>query len=108
MLGPLLFLIYINDLPTYLPPTVYIKMYADDVKIFTAFHPIYPTSCIQTAINAILKWSSDWSIRIATSKTFALHIGNKNPKQSYYINNDLILSVDSQGSWSPNGPILIF
>ena len=34
-LGPLLFLLYINDITDIIAPTVAIKMYADDVKLYT-------------------------------------------------------------------------
>ena len=34
VLGPLLFLIYINDLPDYLEPAVQAKMFADDTKLY--------------------------------------------------------------------------
>ena len=35
VLGPLLFLIFINDLSDYITKNVGIKMYADDVKIYS-------------------------------------------------------------------------
>ena len=38
-LGPLRFLIYINDLHEFLPEGVCVKMYADDVRLFANYTP---------------------------------------------------------------------
>ena len=65
VLGPVLFSLYINNLPTFLPTSVKISLYADDLAIW-ASSPIVEcaTSIVQAALNRLVKWSSKWCLSL--------------------------------------------
>lgn len=95
VLGPLLFLVYINDLPSYLPPEVGVKLFADDVKLYYAHPPGDPCDALHLAVRGLEQWSSDWEISIAAQKCAALYLGKQNVRSRYSINSLPIPEVDS-------------
>lgn len=95
VLGPLLFLIYINDLPDVIPNGVSIRMFADDVKVYVVHNTKTERSQLTTAIKSIEVWAKTWKIGIAPNKTFVIHIGKNNPKDQYRINDANISEVES-------------
>lgn len=54
-LGPLLFILFINDLPTAIQHSNSL-MYADDVKLFLSFNNPYDQHLLQNDINRFSKW----------------------------------------------------
>ena len=63
VLGPVLFSLYINNLPTFLPTFVKTSLYADDLAIW-AFSPSVEcaTSVVQAAFNRLVEWFSKWPL----------------------------------------------
>ena len=55
VLGPLLFLIYINDLPDDINFDVY--MYADDTKLYREIKTIEDQRILQKDLDTLTKWS---------------------------------------------------
>ena len=55
ILGPLLFLIYINDLP-YASDMFSILMYADDTTLFCNFHNVCSENKINSELDNIFNW----------------------------------------------------
>ena len=106
ILGPLPFLIYINDLPNCLKSTIPC-LYADDTQIFTSSHD---TAKITDSLNSDLENITDWLTvnkhQSHPNKTKMMVIGsryNLNHKVStsdlrsnIRINNNVVLSVFSQ------------
>lgn len=61
VLGPLLFIIYINDLPDEVSSVC--KLYADDNKLITRVGSIEDENELQADIDNLVKWSQQWQIR---------------------------------------------
>ena len=63
VLGPVLFSLYINDLPTFLPTSVKTSLYADNLAIWASSPSVEcATSTVQAALNRLAKWSSKWRL----------------------------------------------
>lgn len=81
-LGPLMFLLYINDMPSCLPLEVNCSIYADDSKIYS----INNCDALQKALDALLKWSEKWKLDISFEKTSIMCIGRRHPPNcSFYL-----------------------
>ena len=95
ILGPLLFIAYISDLPTYcLINDVSIKLYADDLK---AMHISSPNDKfhlpLQMFVNKLSEYANLNGLQLAPNKCLTLHIGPKNPKCHYLLENAPIRNV---------------
>lgn len=88
VLGPTLFLIYINDISRNLVSSIY--LFADDVKLFNHSSNC---NCIQNDLDKISSWCNEWQLKVATQKCNVLYIGKNNPKHKYFINNSVLTSV---------------
>ena len=86
VLGPLLFVVYINDLPECLSNKC--KMYADDSKVFAEVN-LNGQSNLQMDINSIVKWCKNWDMSLNCSKCKIMHFGSKNPSIEYFIEDGL-------------------
>jgi hypothetical protein len=76
VLGPLLFLLYINDLPDVLQCST-CKLYADDSKIYGPLRRSEESSrLIQHDITSIHIWCENWQIQLNSSKCELLKIGS--------------------------------
>ena len=78
ILGPVLFTIYINDLPDCLASTC--KVFADDTKIYNKSNE---HGQIQDDLNKLQDWSNKWNLSFNTKKCKVLHFGKNNPRHSY-------------------------
>jgi len=70
VLGPLLFLIYINDLIDCCKPFSKIYLFADDAKLF--YHVQHPgdQQMLQKSINELVEWTQRWLLNLNTKKMF--------------------------------------
>ena len=76
-LGPVLFLIFINDLVKIFDPEVTPKLYADDVKIYTTIQSNVDNNRLQQNINRMAQWANTWQLSISIKKCQAMHITRK-------------------------------
>ena len=78
VIGPLLFLLFINDLPESIKGVI--KIFADDVKMIV--NPINLPD-IELDLIDLCRWESKWLLKFNLDKCFVLHVGKGNPKNSY-------------------------
>ena len=65
VLGPVLFSLYINDLPTFLPASVKTSLYADDLAIWASSPSVEcATAVVQASLNRLVEWSSKWRLSL--------------------------------------------
>ncbi len=81
VLGPCLFVIFINDLPDEV--TSCIQMFADDTKVFTKVNSTEDQDKLQEDIDSLYQWSDKWQLRFNAGKCKVLHIGQNNPGFAY-------------------------
>ncbi|CAB0033757.1 unnamed protein product, partial [Trichogramma brassicae] len=79
VLGPLLFLVFINDLSTQLSSSQHM-IYADDTQIFCSGLPASPQALLDNAnndVSAIAAWADDNGIKLNSGKTGAMLCGSQ-------------------------------
>ncbi|KAH9594796.1 hypothetical protein MS3_00000503 [Schistosoma haematobium] len=84
VLGPVLFLLYVNDLPCLLSSSV--LLYADDVKIWRTIRCKSDSLELQNDLKKLSEWSQTWQLPINTSKCVVMHIGHQGT-DTYTMNN---------------------
>ena len=63
-LGPLLFLVYINDVLDIFKSPVNCKLYADDIKLLPELKTAADESCFQGCLDLLYSWSVIWQLAI--------------------------------------------
>ena len=71
VLGPLLFVIFTNDLPD-IVLNAKIKMYADDVKLYLPVCDITSHALLQDDLNRISVWASTWQLKLNEKKMYSV------------------------------------
>jgi len=91
VLGPLLFLIFINDLDLRLLSTI--LKFADDTKILGK--AITPTDRLQLQLDLdeLCKWAKDWQMKFNVSKCKVMHTGSSNSNSTYFMNGQQLSEV---------------
>ncbi len=91
VLGPILFLIYINDIDIGINSPI--SKFADDTKIGRPVTDNKDRQNLQNDLDTISKWSEKWQMPFNTSKCQLLQIGSANKKYTYKMKGNNIESV---------------
>ena len=79
VLGPVLFVIYINDMPTCVTSDVY--LFADDTKISRDVSKPGEHQKLQENLNKLVMWSNTWLLKFNTAKCKVLPLRRKADKE---------------------------
>ena len=91
-LGPVLFLMYINDLPSIFSPAINI---ADDAKVSLSYKKISERYILQENLDKLGSWSNGMNLQIASNKCIILSTGLRTNLPDYSINNVCLLHVNN-------------
>ena len=86
VLGPILFILYINDIDGATTVATTISKFADDTKLICKVNVVNDSITLQDEINNLYKWSMDWQMLFNSTKCKVMHFGRKNPNVYYTMN----------------------
>ena len=87
VLGPILFLLYINDLPDKI--NCQVRLYADDVVLYTnVISSNESNSTLQTDLDRLTQWCKDWKMSINVDKCAIMRMSRRKGvvEPKYYLN----------------------
>ena len=90
VLGPILFLIYINDLDDDI--TSKVLKFADDPKVFRKIKSDADRQHLQDDLNKLIEWSEKWQMLFNFGKCKCLHTGHGN-EDAQYTMGDTVLNT---------------
>ena len=92
VLGPTLFLIFINDLPDCVKSPV--RLFADDFVLYREIRNAQDASILQQDLKALNRWEETWLMEFNADKCFILNITRKrHPMLNKYQLHDTILQT---------------
>ena len=100
VLGPLLFLCHINDLPDCVKSSV--RLFADDCLLYRVIRSSRDCEILQGDLIALERWANDWGMKFNAKKCYVMSIAGLHRKKSQYMYNlcqHTLLNV-------PNNPYL--
>ena len=72
VLGPILFLVFINDLPEHIKSKV--RLFADDTAVYLAVSNLEHAQILQADLDRLAKWSLEWDMEFNSSKCIVIHV----------------------------------
>ena len=78
-LSPILFILYVNDIPQPLDAKVNLSQFADDIAIWAQAPGIRSINLrLQKYLNQILTWCDRWRIKLNPGKTHVINLSQRN------------------------------
>jgi len=94
VLGPILFLIYINDLDSHIVSSI--LKFADDTKLFSTVNNDNDRAVLQSDLHKLLEWSDKWQMPFSISKCKVMHLGRNNTRFRYVMDSHLLEEVSEE------------
>ena len=94
VLGPLLFIIYINDLDDDI--TSKITKFADDTKLCHKANCEQDRLTIQSDLDKLVEWAEKWQMNFNVDKCTVMHVGTNNQNYNYAMGNQNLAEVNQQ------------
>lgn len=94
VLGPLMFVLYINDIDERIMSKL--SKFADDTKVFREVSSVDDVNKLRSDLITLFKWSEEWLMLFNVEKCKVLHIGHRNTNQDYTLGSCVLESVSSE------------
>ena len=94
VLGPVLFLIFIDDLEDGIKNMVY--KFADDTKVLAQVQSAAERKVLQEDLDKLTEWANKWQMSFNTKKCKVMHVGRVNQGFKYIMEGQTLDTVDSE------------
>ena len=84
VLGPVLFVCFVNDMPEAVQGLI--RMFADDTKVFSQSNSTDCCRKLQNDLESLQAWANKWQLRFNAGKCKRMHLGRCNDKFEYHMN----------------------
>ncbi len=96
ILGPLLFIVFINDLDLAAPMLDVIKKFADDTKLGHKVATAEQRAQLQEALDGLFNWAATWGMQFNVKKCKVMHCGHSNPRTPYTMGNEQLSTTEEE------------
>ena len=93
-MGPLLFLIFINDIDNGLSCSI--LKFADDTKLFSSVDTLEQVKSLQKDLDTVFSWSQQWQMSFNADKCKCLHLGTSNQNYNYSIGETQVINISQE------------
>jgi len=94
VLGPLLFLCHINDLPESVKSQV--RLFADDCLLYREINTFADHHTLQADLKSLEAWAEKWGMKFNATKCYIMSFARRSPSQFFYsLDNTILKSVSS-------------
>jgi Reverse transcriptase (RNA-dependent DNA polymerase)/Endonuclease-reverse transcriptase len=94
VLGPILFIIFINDVCDTIVGNTTCKLYADDIKLYASVDFNGISHDLQASLSNLILWSNVWQLKVNINKCNVFRIGRNCVYSDYAFNSDVLSRVD--------------
>ena len=92
VIGPLLILVHINDLPDRVTSSV--RLFADDCLLYRIIKSLKDQEELQKDLKSLEKWADEWGMRFNAKKCYILTISDKGKHKFYELNSTILKNVN--------------
>ena len=86
-MGPVLFLIFINDLPDNIRSSV--RLFADDCVLYRNIKSLTDCQVLQEDVNSLAQWETDWQMKFNVAKCHSMRMTRHLPSNQIQFNYSL-------------------
>ena len=94
VLGPILFILFINDIGDGLEGVL--SIYADDTKHIYPVNSKHDASVLQSEIDLLDQWATTWDMKFNSTKCAMMHFGRNNQEHEYFLGNSTLNSTKAE------------
>jgi ribonuclease P/MRP protein subunit RPP40 len=93
VLGPLLFIVFINNIDTVCCGKTVLQLFADDAKLYSNINIDNSCLTLQQSLDSLVRWAKEWQLSINISKCAVLSLTSKpQPVLYIYLINNIAIS----------------
>ena len=94
-MGPLLFLLFVNDLPSVICPSTSCRLFADDCLIYRSIKSVADQVILQRDLQSLYTWGKTWGLNFNIDKCNIMHLDRSvnKPVRFYTLGGQFLKSV---------------
>ena len=96
VLGPVLFLIFINDLDNAATENQVVRKFADDTKVSQVIEGPDDAEELQGTLDRLCQWATDWGMAFNVAKCHVMHVGQNNPRHKYHMQGEALKTTEEE------------